>query len=339
MFHKTIVRLTAFYLAIIMAISIFFSLNLYTISSGEIRRGVTRQTQIVETGSPNPLFDTVSDHLQAQREAIIDEANNQLIFRLALTNIIILIGGGILSYALARRTLRPIQEAHETQSRFVADASHELRTPISAMKIETEVALADPKLTASKAKKQLASNIEELDKLSTLTDGLLRLARLDNQNYNLEQVDVRDLAQASIDKVLPMAEAKKVLINPALGDNLSTYGDMQLLTEMLVTILDNAIKYSPVKSEVNLKTFSDKQHTIIEVTDHGAGIIDTDIPHIFDRFYRADNSRTDSGANGYGLGLAIAKDIVHLHNGHITVKSDYGKGSTFTVYLPLYNQV
>lgn len=333
-FHKTIVRLTAFYLAIIMAISLFFSLNLYTISSNEIRRGIARQTQAFDRRPFNPLLDDFRDDLQAQREAIIDEANDQLIFRLFLTNLFIFVGGGILSYALARRTLRPIQEAHEAQSRFVADASHELRTPITAMKTESEVALGDPKLTAAQAKKQLASNIEELDKLTALTDGLLRLARLDNNGHKVKSVAVDSLAQDSIGKVLPLAEAKKILINPSMPENITVQGDKHLLSEMLITILENAIKYSPNKSEILVSAIKSKQHIKIAITDHGKGIRATDIPHIFDRFYRADSSRTRSSTNGYGLGLAIAQNIAELHGGDISVKSAPGKGSTFTVSLP-----
>lgn len=334
MFRETTVRLTLIYLGIIMAISLFFSLSLYGVSAGEIERGVMRQTQAFE-GRPRALLDGPSrDSLYLQRDDIIHDAQQRLAFRLLIVNVVIFIGGGLLSYALARRTLKPIEDAHEAQSRFVADASHELRTPITAMKTETEVALDDPKLTLSQTKKLLVSNVEELDKLTSLTDSLLRLARLDNNGHEEKPVKIDQLVQDSIDKVLPLAEAKKILINPDLKSKVVVLGDQHLLGEMLVTILDNAVKYSHEKTEIAVSLISSKQTAKIIVADHGAGIRAVDLPHIFERFYRSDSSRTKSDTNGYGLGLAIAKNIVDLHHGDITAVSKIGEGTTFTISLP-----
>lgn len=336
MFRRTTVRLTLVYLGIIMAISLFFSLSLYGVSAVEVERGVMRQTQAVEL-RPRPILDEFSrEDLHTQRDLIIQDARQHLALRLFIVNLFILVGGGLLSYALARRTLQPIEEAHEAQSRFVADASHELRTPITAMKSETEVALDDPKLTLSQSKKLLESNVEELDKLTNLTDSLLRLARLDSNGHEEKSVKIGQVVQASIDKVLPLAEAKKILVNPKIASEPIVLGDEHLLGEMFVTILDNAVKYSPKKSEVKVSLSSNKQHVRVTIQDQGAGISATDLPHIFERFYRADGSRARSEAGGYGLGLAIAKNIVELHRGDITATSKPKEGTTFIISLPTH---
>jgi len=316
-----------------MAISIAFSLNLYLLSSNEIRRGVMRQVPPINVIQNDPFVAYYQDSLRSQREHVLADAKNRLVLRLVSVNLIIVVVGGLFSYLLARRTLRPIEEVHIAQSRFVADASHELKTPITAMRAEAEEVLSDTKLSSKKAKQILRSNIEELDKLSALTDGLLRLARLDNKEYQKEAVEVNPLAQSAIDKVLPLAEKKKILINPKI-DEVSVLADKTLLGEMLVILLDNAIKYSPEKSEILLSILKEKNNLKIIVADSGVGIYPADIPHIFDRFYRSDLSRSKNDTNGYGLGLSIAKSIVKKHSGTIEVLSRVNEGSTFIVSIP-----
>ncbi len=333
MFKKTTFRLTAIYLTILMLISLFFSASLYNILSNELNRSVARQTQMLDNSLFGPIAPSYEDNLHSQRDKILDDAHNRLVLRIAIINLLILVGGGLLSYALARKTLEPIREVHESQSRFIADASHELRTPITAMKTEAEVALDDNKLSSVKMRKLLQSNIEELDKLTALTDGLLRLAKLDGSSHQKDIINIDEVIQDAIDKVLPLAENKKILINPRVK-KAKIIGDKHLITEMLVTILDNAIKYSPNKTEVSVRTISTKTHVKIAVSDCGEGIRASELGRIFDRFYRVDGSRTKTKAGGYGLGLAIAKSIADSHKGSIDVASSTGSGTVFTINLP-----
>ncbi|HUP26217.1 MAG TPA: HAMP domain-containing sensor histidine kinase [Candidatus Limnocylindrales bacterium] len=335
MFHKTSTKLAGLYLAVLMAISLFFSINVYQLSVQEFDRGFRKQDSILRDGPdfrPGPLL---RNQLMQEQKSRYEEAKSRVLNRLVLVNVAILLGGGFVSYFLARRTLRPIEEAHAALERFTADASHELRTPIAAMQTETEVTLMNPKLTLSQAKDQLKSNLEELAKLTSLSEGLLRLAQLENNDLQHKTLGIETLVTEAIQTVAPRAEKKHIQINKQIEPGLKTTGDEAALMEALVIILDNAIKYSPDKSEMKVLVQKDQNQVIIRIKDQGRGIVPTDLPHVFDRFYRSDSSRTKQTEPGYGLGLSIAKNIINLHKGALSVSSKQGIGSTFSVCLPL----
>jgi two-component system sensor histidine kinase CiaH len=333
--HKPATKLAALYLGIIMTISLFFSVNVYQLSMQEFARGYGTPNKIINIAPQTGGIAYLQDRLVEERNQLYADARQRVVFRLVLTNLVILVGGGVLSYYLARRTLKPIEDAHDAQSRFTADASHELRTPLTAMQSETEVALMDPGLTLEKAKKQLASNLEEMGKLTALSDGLLRLAQLENKELRRMPVPVDTVVEHALDRVLPWAEKKHILITVGGAKHVRTTGDTTALTEALVILLDNAVKYSPEKTEISVTVQKGTRQIAIEVADQGAGIKATELPHIFERFYRADAARSKQHVSGYGLGLAIAKNIAGLHGGDITVESTPGKGSRFTLVLPV----
>lgn len=333
-FHNASLKLTSVYLVIIMLISLVFSIGIYNLSSSEIERGIRRQTgpigQILRTRNNDLIEDLI-----LEQDKAVTSALNRLKANLFLINAFILLFGGLVSYYLARMTLTPIEKAHESLEQFTADASHELRTPITAMRTETEVTLTDPKLSLSLARKQLESNIEELDKLSNLADGLLQLADLENNGLEKQDVSVLSVIESSVDRVMKNAKQKhqKILVNKEKNGKISV--NAPALTEALVTILNNAVKYSPDGSNIKVVMKRTKSLASIMIEDSGIGIKKSDIPRIFDRFYQADKSRTDSKEQGYGIGLSIAKSIVESHGGTISVKSKPRKGSTFTISIPV----
>jgi len=329
LFHSAALKLTGWYLVIIMLLSIGFSVSLYHVSSNDLERNAARQVGFFNNYLAPGDFNDFTQLRQAQ----LDQDRQHLKGNLILFNFVVLLIGGGASYALARRTLRPIEESLESQKRFAGDASHELRTPLTAMQTEIEVALRDPKLDKKTATALLQSNLEEVAKLKALSEGLLQLSSTDGIEDLDQAVSLKDVANQAIERVDKMATAKKIKLTGLLKD-VAVRGNNQHLVDLVVILLDNAIKYSPSGSEVKLSTSVSEKNGVITITDEGQGIEKDALPHIFERFYQADNSRSKQDSGGYGLGLAIAKKIADLHNGTIEVKSTLGKGSSFSVYLP-----
>lgn len=330
MFHSAALKLTLLYLAIIMALSIGLSVALYRVSSAELARSASRPVDLY-----NLIFgpDKVGDvrDLSSQQ---LEKDRGRLKFNLLLFNIGVLVVGGGISYFFARRTLAPIEENLEMQKRFTGDASHELRTPLTAMQAEIEVALRNRSLTKNESVELLKSNLEEVAKLKSLSEGLLSLATTTGKDTPHEPLSIKAATSEAISQVSKRAQAKKINFSITTKD-LRIRGNHQQIVNLLSILLDNAIKYSAKGSHVKLSAKRDNKHVLISVSDQGQGIAKQDLPHIFERFYRADTSRTKNQAHGYGLGLAIAKKITDHHKGTIAAKSVPSKGSTFTVRLPL----
>ncbi len=330
MFRSATFKLTMWYLGLVMAISLAFSVILYNVTTGELSRGLSRETTRID--SEFPIFD--NDKFM-RPGADYDVGAHRIFLRLVGFNIIVLVGAGFASYWLARRTLEPIEAAHEQQKRFTADVSHELRTPLTAIKMESEVALLNPAIAKQELQKTLKSNVEEVSKLETLINNLLRLTRLeaDELQQNFVALSTKTLANAAAEQAAPVAKAKHITIDNKTTD-LSLVGDQDGLIQLLVILLDNAIKYSPAGSTVEIRSRKTKDHVIISVKDQGIGIESAALEHVFDRFYRADNSRAKNEADGFGLGLSIAKMIADVHHGRVTLTSKSGQGTTVSVSLP-----
>jgi len=310
-----------------MLISISFSVAIYRVLASELNRMERVQRLRVERRAPPPLF--------LDPELIV-ETENRLKIILTLINLVILGASAGAGYFLAGRTLRPIKEMVEEQGRFITDASHELRTPLTSLKTEIEVNLRDKKLTIKGAKKLLKSNLEEVNNLQVLSDGLIRLTQFQKGTNDLTfaEVSLASISNEAIKKVANLAKNKNIAIVSKIN-NSTIEGNRQALVDLLTIFLDNAIKYSPEQTKIILDSERKDGHVVIHIADEGIGIDKEDIPHLFDRFYRATKSRTKSDTSGYGLGLSIAKQIVDKHRGFIKARSKLGKGTVFTIQLPL----
>lgn len=324
-------RLALSYLAIIMLMSIGFSLVFYNTSSRALGRQIPPPgvlNQRILTGFVSPK-QTIEDFFRER----IKEGRRELMTRLIGLNVLILVGGSAVSYYLARRTLKPIEANMEAQSQFVGDASHELRTPLTALQTINEVALRKSKVSSAEANDIFKHNVDEVMKLRRLTDSLLNLAR-SNGSLLLTSVDISEMVSDALNTVVNSAVEKQIEVEDKVP-KIVVIGDKGSLTQALVTILDNAIKYSHTKSKIYISASKDNVYAYINVKDEGIGIKAIHLPHIFERFYRADASRSKQENEGFGIGLALAKKIIDQHHGEIIAQSAPGKGSVFTIKLPL----
>lgn len=325
MFKEARIKLTSWYLAIIMAISLSFSAAIFAgINRELVRYEALEQLRLSRTTQINMFLKTnglpVPPELGEIENETISAVRSRIIWTLGIINLSILIVAGAGGYFLAGRTLEPIRKNMDEQKEFISNASHELRTPLTSLTSEIEVALRDKKLSVGEARKLLTSNLEDVKKMSKLSNYLLALNRFENKRSEIpmEKVDLAEVAVNASGRKKVNLNLKKVTVN----------GNMDSLTELVTILLDNAFKYSPKGGEVKISTKRVEGKGILEVSDHGLGIPKEDLPHIFERFYRSDKSR---GTDGYGLGLAIAKSIVDAHGGTIKVESKVGKGSKFIV--------
>jgi len=234
--------------------------------------------------------------------------------------------------------LARLESSFSEQQRFIADASHELRTPLAVLRGETEVALAKQR-SADEYQESLSLIQEEAERLSRIVEDLFLLARqpidapatLMRERVSLNET-VKDCARAA--HVLATRKGVRLTThNDAAGIQLS--GDKELITRMILNLLDNAVKYTPAGGEISLALTRQNGHAEITVRDTGIGIADADRQRILDRFYRVDKARSRA-LGGAGLGLSIVRWIVEVHGGDIHIDSAPGHGSTFTVDLPLH---
>ena len=252
--------------------------------------------------------------------------------------------------------LERLQAAFERQRRFTADASHELRTPLTIVELESAHALATtrPQVEYERVLRVIQS---ENQFMSRLVNNLLTLARMDagQVTLNMEEVDLSDVALEVIERLMPLAKKKKIVLEPGDLPELPVVGDRQYLVQMISNLVENAMKHSfdddcRVEVSTGARSAGDNQLAWVRVTDNGPGIPSENLPHIFDRFYQVDKVRTrseveepetgsDQTASGTGLGLSIVQWIAHAHGGEIRVESELGSGSTFEVTLPLARPV
>jgi signal transduction histidine kinase len=338
MFHSARMSLTIWYVLILTIITTLFSIGLYRVSSIEIDRiakiNQQRMQRWIELGLPIPEERRLKNLLPFQDPELIEETKKRIAQQLILIDAVILALAGVGSYLLAGKTLKPIEEMLTDQKQFISDASHELKTPLTALKTSFEVYLRNTKRTRKDADTIMSESIEDVDRMTTLTDHLLTHAILEQKQFTASQkVALHEIVENAIKTTTPLAQKKELAIEL---HNKTAYviGDETMLTRMCVALLDNAIKYTPEKKQIIISITNEKKCVKLSLTDQGIGISKSSLPHIFDRFYRADQSRTKKEVTGFGLGLSIVKQIVDAHHGQIHVQSTQNKGSTFTVRLP-----
>jgi len=332
MFKKAQIKLTILYSLLFLILFWAFSAGLYmwmNNSFGEAYISQVRERQGADT-------DTFSNKNTKVVTVAGDIALEQL------QNILIILNGGFLlvipltSWFLAKLTLTPVQKIHEQQKQFVSDASHEMRTPLSIMSGEIEVAL-NKKRTRDDYRNTLESTKEETDRLSKLVESLLFLAKNDQnvQASKPEDVDITDVINDVTQALSPKSNKKRISVTFIAKDVTTApviKGNHALLRQLFYNLLDNAIIYTPKNGKIVIILSESKNTVVISIQDTGIGVSEEEQAKIFNRFYRVDTSR--SKTKGYGLGLSIAKTIIDKHKGQLRINSKVNKGSTFTVILP-----
>jgi heavy metal sensor kinase len=228
-----------------------------------------------------------------------------------------------------------LDESFQSVNRFTADASHELRTPLTIIRGELETSLLDESLSEN-VRETIYSLIEETENLSKIVQCLLALSRLDSGSVQMERVrlDLAELVSTITDQMVPLADEKRVMLTAQAQERVEVEGDRVRLKQVVVNLLDNAIKYTPEGGTVTVGVNVSERRAQLEISDTGPGISASDLPHVFDRFFRADQVRLGT-TEGAGLGLSIVQSICAAHGGFVKAENHANGGCRFVVQLPL----
>lgn len=281
-------------------------------------------------------------HIENERQ-FFAFADNRMIFSSLrdqlLTSLLIFVlslsGFYLISRLLAKLSLRPVEQAWEQQRQFVADASHELKTPITVILANTDIIRAHPDASVREQAKWVDYIQDEAVRMKSLVDDLLFLAKSDAARLpsTAAQVQLDQVVTGSLLPFESVAFEAKVTLREEITPDITLQGDEIQLRRLVVILLDNAVKYAGEQGVVTLRLDRIQEKPRLTVHNTGPAISQDHLPHLFERFYRSDPSR-DRAQGGYGLGLSIAKSIVESHGGKISVTSTPAAGTTFTVVFP-----
>ena len=279
-----------------------------------------------------PAFDIAPEVSNAEAARLAyDRTLERITLALLLADGVVLAVIGLAGYYLADRTLRPIQQAHDRQRRFVADASHEMRGPLTAIQSTAEAALG-PSFDAAMRQRALGTILDASSRLGHMTTDLLVLARTEEGILApaAESVDLSVLVAEQVARFRAGTCEGSVSIEVSLAEDLVTRADPGEIGRIVANVLDNAMRYG--RAPIRIRTFPIDSKAVVEIADQGPGIARADAEHIFEPFYRV---HADASApKGSGLGLAIASELARRHAGRLTVESSPGSGARFRLELP-----
>lgn len=248
--------------------------------------------------------------------------------------LVALVLSGIGGLWLTRQAIKPAEASFQRLKQFTADASHELRSPLTAIKSNAAVALKYPAGIRPSDQEKFQAIASATNQMIRLTEDLLLLARTDQvANFKPQIVNLADVLNHLVVLYQPQANAKQIQFSAQLTNDLEVLGDAAQLNRVFSNLIENALRYTPDKGNVKIQTHNSNHQVRVSVQDTGIGIAPEHLERVFDRFWQAEQSRAHK-AGGSGLGLAIAQAIVQQHGGSITITSELGKGSCFTVQLP-----
>ncbi|MBA3788882.1 HAMP domain-containing histidine kinase [Patescibacteria group bacterium] len=315
LFFKARLKLTALYVLIIAIIVCGFSLFLYHTIIGNFA-----------DASEEDFAGNIS------RQHFVESASDSLQHTLVASDLTIILIAAIVSYLLAGKTLRPVEESHEAQRTFAAQASHELRTPLTIIRNDIEVLLRNVQPSSGQMRTTLVSNLEEVKGMTAMVEDLLALARSEQASEKVaEPFALENVIRKVLDKMQPFAAEKGVTLAVEKLMAGVVQGNEDAITRMLVNIIQNSLEHTETGEVVTINLLHNDSFGKITIVDTGKGIDPRDMPHIFTPFYKG----IKTSQQGTGLGLAIVKTIVEQHNGTITVQSEKEKGTRVVITLPL----
>lgn len=253
---------------------------------------------------------------------------------LAVLGVIALTFAAGIGYVLSGGAMKPVREAYERQRQFAADASHELRTPLAVVLASADLLRSDTSITSPFLKQVIEDVRDEVKKMTKLVGDLLTVARTDGKANQLKisHMDIVSAARQTVRIMRPFAEKKDIVIEEVLPKKLEIYADEQKIRQLILILVDNAVKYTQEHGKIKVSLMAEKGEIHLTVADNGIGIEPEHRERIFDRFYRVDKARSRR-MGGNGLGLAIARGIVEAHHGEISLESAVNEGTTFHVRL------
>jgi len=267
--------------------------------------------------------------ISAERDII-----KRLVLSFVLCAVLLLMLIYFISLFYANRVIRPVRDAWDKQKRFVADASHELKTPLSAINANIDVVLSHPEGKISDEEKWLTYIKKEAARLSVLTDDLLFMAKLEGEaKTETERINLSEIVESVSLNLEAIAFENGKSLDCSIEEKIYANASEKHFSRLVLILIDNAVKYSPKGDTIKIRFSTQKDRAVLTVKNNGEPIPVSEQKKIFDRFYRADESR--SGKNGYGLGLSMAHEIVKVHKGKISVSSDEKNGTVFSVYIPI----
>lgn len=331
-------RLTLSYLAVIMTLSLIFTGIIYLLSTASLNRPLLpseEENSSVSVEAPEFGEHSFENTFRKRLERRDNTTRMTIIYSLLGFNLGIFVIGIFVSRSLAKLTLAPIERAMMKQTQFIFDASHELKTPLTAMLVRNEVALRKKSLPEEKAREVIEKNIEEILKMKELTASMLDVARENGEPEKLTEISVPEFLADLKEKLAPVARGQGVKIETEmnLGKNLRASAAKNTLEQILTIFADNAMKYSGEKI-IYLRAGRRGKNVAFSVKDNGAGVKKEDQKRIFERFYQVDAARTRTeDKTSHGLGLAIARNLAERQGYKIVLRSSEGRGAEFEVVV------
>jgi signal transduction histidine kinase len=294
-----------------------FSVVVYVLVSREV-------FQDIEPFRDDPTFVAAAHH-QLRSYAL------QLLF----ANLAGLVLIGVASFFIAKAALRPLEQAISLQRQFTNDASHDLRTPLAVIRMETSAALHSRSPMPPDIAECMRIIDEQAQRMDRLIEQLLTLSHVDADSaLNREPTDLRRVVGGVVRDLRPLAVAKRINLEVNRVEPAVVLGDELKLSQLVANLVDNAIKYSPDAARVSVSVWQQRDAAYVTVSDTGVGIPAAELDNVFRRFHRVDSVRSSNGRGGHGLGLPLCRWIARAHGGDVLVDSHEGKGSIFTVRLP-----